>query len=259
MLAFRKLISTPRSVHRLLTTKTFYDSQSGGMISVGGSCTLHDVTFAASPVNEFQDKLQSVLHNPLLESLQVMRTDSRTLDTITLLKKEDKPMPDIFLKADSLPEIHAHKDLNIKVDGYVIAMSTQSSALEKEEHLAMLKEAVDGEKKVRVMLTTDLSESGTEVIATGNVIGELCDIGASIIILEHHNDHGAVIDADKVRQTIEEAFYLDISGSPINQRLGLMTRDTESMDTAIELGCIHYVTNRDQDQSLITRLLKDNQ
>ena len=232
------------------------------MITVGGSSTLHDITFASAPVNEFQDKLAQVMANPLLGSLQVLRTDSRTLDTITLLKQKEHAMPAIFLKAAALPEIHAHKDLNIKVDGYVIDMDVELMAADRSDedrahHIAMIKEASAGEKQVRIMLRVDLSsDSAVDGISTGSAIGDLCDAGASIIILEHHSEQGKHIDADKVRETIEEACYLDISGAPINQRLGLVSQDKEAMEVAVELGCIHYVTNydNDEDRALITTL-----
>ena len=260
MFASRSILT--RSLNKIFilrgfTAKTFYDSQSGGHISVGRSATLHDVTFASTKVEEFQTKLENVLSNRFLGSLQVIRTDSRTLDTIQVAGTGE-PTPLIFLKADSLPEIQAHKDLKIKLDGYVIEMSMDTmDDNDKLGHMAMIKEAVNHGKQVRVMLKIDLSSNGACAITSGNAIGDLCDVGADIIMLEHDviAAEGNVIDEDKVRETIEEAFYLDISGSPINQRLGLYTQDMDVMNVAIELGCVHFVTHHDMEETRVTELL----
>jgi hypothetical protein len=237
------------------STKTFYDSQSGGLINVGGGPKLHDVTFANTKVDEFQNKLSQVLSHQLLYSIQVMRTDSRTLDTIALTNPKDNKLPLIFLKADSIPEIIAHKDLIIKVDGYVIDMSTLSTIDERKQQIALIKKAISFNKQIRIMLRTNLSNSSHSpscVITTGGIIGDLCDAGANIIMLEHYDDTGNnnPIDCDTVRECIEEALYLDCSGDPIKQRLGLYSQNINAIKVAIDLGCNQFVSDKDIDHDL---------
>ena len=105
------------------------------------------------------------------------------------------------------------------------------------------------------MLRTNLSKSSHSpscVITTGGIIGDLCDAGANIIMLEHYDDTGNnnPIDCDTVRECIEEALYLDCSGDPIKQRLGLYSQDINAIKVAIDLGCNQFVSDKDIDHDL---------
>ena len=240
----RRMITTRRSI----SSKTFYDSQSGGYITVGGSAALHDTTFASGLWDN--DQLLKLL------SIKPSSIEFSSLKQLEEIRIMDEELPPLYISVDSLDNVE--KLSSHEVDGIVVNLS--SSGLNRFDLVDMVGEADSMGFSIRATVNCDLSINGTaSAIATGAIVGDLADAGASVIMLKNESD--GEHDEDTVREVLEECLYLDCSGDPIKQRLGLYVLSPEgdgedALKVACELGCLHFVTTTANQDKVLSLLKK---
>ena len=254
-------------------TKTYYDSQSGNYITVGGTVKIHDVTFrgeSSCDVKSIENVLEKFpminsIQIPLPEPVSVLLTGTvvpaQSMDIIiqlNALREKNKAFKNILYY---LPAAAATAAVNTEtgtdlgsVDGgvgygYVVDISASSTSAQRNDIINLVKSltkesnsssssAKTLSKHVRTMLSCDLGSTGSSsIISTGGIIGDMADAGSQCIILQQENqdDEGA-IDADVILGLIEEGLNLDCAGDPIKQRLGLhINMKQEGVDEALRI------------------------
>ena len=221
-------------------SKTYYDSQSGLQVTVGGKVMLHDITFA---------KNVPKLDYKLLGSVLEMKPDTMEVDVnvIKLIRDHSSSTP-LFAKIDrdgTLLQMLTNEQLSA-LTGYVIEVSVSDSLHIRKVQLSLIKHAVALGGTVRANLLCDFSPEGTEeVISVGSAVGDLADAGAKCIILKPLDE---TIDKDVCRQMIEEAMWVDCAGDPIKERLGMYVPlgkdiDLDVLKQAFDLGVKHFITD----------------
>jgi len=238
---------SPMTCIRALSSisKKYYDSQSGGFITVGGGTRIHDTTFALAR-HQTSPSLSS-FDPKLLQKVLDMKPNSLEVD-VSLLEQiahSSPTLPPLYLKIEQDIMFNAlNAELRAAIGGYIVDMRVSDSAHTRAEKLGLVKKLHDaGGKPVRALCHCDLSASGSSsVISTGGIIGDLVDSGACSVIL--HSDKQP-LDADVCRNMLEEVLYLDCAGDPMKQRLGMhiSLRGEEVEDVlqqAVDLGVMHF-------------------
>jgi len=173
-----------------------------------------------------------------------MKPNSLEVDASLIGTVSQSATPPLYLKIEQYSELNAlSKELMAAVGGYIVDVRVSDSASTRAEKLDLVRRLHGTGQPVRALCYCDLSASGSSaVISTGGVIGDLVDSGAKSVILHSHTEP---IDLDVSREVLEEALYLDCSGDPIRQRLGVHVTfrgrgDEEVLKQAAELGVMHF-------------------
>jgi len=242
---------------RALSTKVFYDSQSGQTIRLESTVCIHDLSFRkASTVkakkDEFEETVRAVLlHAP--STLQMHRSNIQLLSNLQMA-----PKPVISTNASSVEDVRELKERDEL--GAFSGIVVDANKLNKDQVTKVCQEARSAGLHIRVNLGVDLSREGADEVMSACVkIGNVADAGAHVIALYsaragHADDEEAAaedVDEETLRLVVEEAFNLDVDGSPISSRMGFINlgqangleNATALLDIVLKLGVKHIFSD----------------
>lgn len=207
---------------------------------------IHDVTFSTGKWDN--DQLLKIL------AVKPASIEVHSLQQLKEIQIMGEDLPPVSIKVRNLDDVDQLSAF--KVDGLVISADVNDP--NRLEVVESVQEAVNMGFEVRAMIPCDLTSSGaSSAITVGGMIGDFADAGASTIMLENRGETTDDLDEDTVREILEEGLYLDVSGDPIKQRLGLyapLPAGEKCLKVAIELGCLQFVTTTETQEQMLQLL-----
>uniref|UniRef100_A0A7S0R2L2 Hydroxymethylglutaryl-CoA lyase n=1 Tax=Pyramimonas obovata TaxID=1411642 RepID=A0A7S0R2L2_9CHLO len=242
--------ATNQITSRWLSTSTFtqnsryYDSQSGRWMNVPGAAgiRIHDATLAGGitsslPLEERFRLLETLIAaGPYSVELwegaveEIRRTRWTNEAPVNIVAKVDKPEqcePELYRAA-------AQVALGVRCDDKDALASDLRQARE------IIKEASDVGLQVRAyVLNAFEGEDGDDNLhhaAAHEAVLQLADQGADLIVL---SDCRGLAHEDSLRELVEEAFYMDVVGDTMLERLGVRA-SLDNCRLAARFGVQHF-------------------